>query len=108
MKKFLRSCNLHFNGPLKDLDEAVKVNYLLIWAGSEGQDIADTFTFTEEEQGTLQAYVSKYEKYVKPRSNFCVARYLLLDCSQRSDEAADVYMKCLKELLSQCLNVTMM
>ena len=102
MRKFLRSCNLHFNGPLKDLAEAVQINYLLIWAGSEGQDIADTFTFTTAEQGKLQSYISKFENYVKPRSNFRVARYRLLGCSQQPGEAADVYMKRLKELISQC------
>ena len=102
MRKFLRSCNLHFNGPLKDLEEAVKINYLLIWAGSDGQDIADTFTFAAAEQRTLQSYITRFENYVKPRSNFRVARYRLFGCSQQSDEAADAYMKRIKELISQC------
>ena len=81
MRKFLRSCNLHFNGPLKDLEEAVKINYLLIWAGSDGQDIADTFIFAAAEQRTLQSYITRFENYVRPRSNFRVARYRLFGCS---------------------------
>ena len=102
MRKFLHSCNLHFNGPLEDLAKVVQINYLLIWAGSEGQDIADTFTFTTPEQDTLQSYISKFENYVKPRSNFRVARYRLLGFSQQPGQAVDVYMKCLKEVISQC------
>ena len=102
MKRFLHSCHLDFDGPLKDIEEAVKINYLLIWAGSEGQDIADTFTFAPNQTNRLEDYLSKFASYVKPRSNFCVACFHLLGCQQQPDEAADVYLKHLKELLLQC------
>ena len=90
MRKFLLSCTPHFNDPLRDLDEIVKINYPLIWTGPEGQDIADTFTFTEEKQGTLQAHTSKFEQCIQPFSNFRVARYRLLGCSQQPCEAGDI------------------
>ena len=93
MKKFLRSCRLHFNGPLKDIEDTIKINYLLIWAGSEGQDIADTFTFAPNQDDQLEAYLSKFASYVKPRSNFRVARFRLLGCQQQPDAAADGYLK---------------
>ena len=102
MKRFLRSCHLHFDGPLKDIEEAVKINYLLIWAGSEGQDITDTFTFAPNQTNRLEDYLSTFASYVKPRSNFRVARFCLLGCQQQPDEAADVYLKRLKELLLEC------
>ena len=102
MRKFLRACQLHFDGPLRDVDEAVKVTYLKLWSGSEGQDIADTFVIADGEKKTLKPWIEHFKAYVKPRSNFRVARFRLLGSSQRPDEPADAYVKRLKELIAQC------
>ena len=96
MRKFLRACQLHFDGPLRDVDEAVKVTYLKLWSDSEGQDIAD------EEKKTLKPWIEHFKTYVKPRSNFRVARFRLLGSSQHPDEPVDAYVKRLKELIAQC------
>ncbi len=92
MSKFIRSCHLHFAGPLQGKEEAVKMNYLLIWSGTDGQDIADTFVFANNGEKTLENPFIKFEAYVKPRSNISVARYELLLCHQQPDEAADAYL----------------
>ena len=102
MRKFLRACQLHFDGPLRGVDESVKVAYLKLWSGSEGQDIADTFVIPEAEKTTLQPWFDNFTSYVKPRSNFRVARFRLLGSSQRADEPADAFLKRLKELIAQC------
>lgn len=102
MRKFLRACRLHFDGPLRDVDEAVKVTYLKLWSGTEGQDIADTFLIPEDKKDMLQPWFDHFTNYVKPRSNFRVARFRLLGSSQRPDEPADSFLKRLKELIAQC------
>ena len=102
MRKFLRACQLHFDGPLRDVDEAVKVTYLKLWSGSEGQDIADTFSIPKDQRNKLQPWLDQFQNYVKPRSNFRVARFRLLGSSQRPDEPVDAYLKRLKELIAQC------
>ncbi len=101
-RKFYRSCKLHFDGPLHDVDEAKKITYLLLWAGTEGQDIADTFSIPEDQQNRLQPLVDEFQRYVRPRSNFRVARFRLLGSSQRPDESADAFVKRLKTVIADC------
>ena len=102
MRKFLRACQLHFDGPLHDVSETVKVNYLLLWSGSTGQDIADTFEIAEEDEGKLAPYIAGFASYAKPRSNFRVARFRLLGSAQQPGESVDSYVKNLRQLLAQC------
>ena len=102
MRRFFRSCNLHFDGPLKKLTEDVKIKYLLIWSGTEGQDIADQFDIDEADAGKLQVYLDNFKNYASPRSNFRVARYKLLSCKQTPGEPSDSYLKRLGELIIQC------
>ena len=41
LRKFKRTCEYIFNGPLATQDEAVKVKYLMLWVGEEDRDIRD-------------------------------------------------------------------
>lgn len=70
MRKFLCTCRLHFDCPLRDVGEAVKVTYLKLWSGSEGQDIADTFLIPGDKKDTLQPWFEHFMSYVKTGSNF--------------------------------------
>lgn len=91
--RFVRQVMLHFNGPLKDVSEDVKVNYLLLWSGIEGQDLSDTFQFEESETRNVENYIKKFRAYIEPRSNFRVSRYQLLQCRQQPDEPAHAFLK---------------
>ena len=48
-RKFKRHCETVLAGPLIDQDEEVKVNYLKLFLGDEGQDIIDGFNLSAEE-----------------------------------------------------------
>ena len=48
MEKFIRQAKLHFSGPLKDISDDVKISYLLICSGDEGQRISDTSVFDND------------------------------------------------------------
>ena len=101
-RKFKTLCQLMFEGPLAEKSEEVKINYLLIWAGEEGQEIASTWKLTNEEKKKLQSYWTRFERYVKPKSNFRLARYQLRVLKQGPDEAVDVFMKKARLLVNEC------
>ncbi len=101
-RKFKNLCELMFEGPLADKTEAVKIRYLLIWAGEEGQELASTWKLTNEEKKLLETYWTKFEQYVKPKSNFRLARYKLRTLKQDPSEAVDVFMKKARILVNEC------
>ena len=41
LRKFKRTCEFIFNGPLSDKDETIKVQYLMLWVGETGRDIRE-------------------------------------------------------------------
>ena len=40
--------------------------------------------------------------YVKPKSNFRIARYKLRECKQTDSEPVDVFVKRLRTILAEC------
>lgn len=48
MNKFLHQVQIHFNGPLNCISNDVKVNYLLLYAADDVQEIGETFDFSKE------------------------------------------------------------
>lgn len=61
---------------MKAKSEEQMCNYLMIWVGEKGQDSYNTWTLTEKEIKLLTTYYSKFEDYVKPKSNIVFARYI--------------------------------
>jgi len=64
-----------FTGPLKAKSEPEKYAYLMTWAGEKGRNIYSTWNLTEEQVKLLESYYTKFEEYVKPRSNVIYNRY---------------------------------
>lgn len=61
---------------MKAKSEEQMCNYLMIWVGEKGRDIYNTWTLTDEEIKLLATYYSKFEDYVKPKSNIVFAHYI--------------------------------
>ena len=74
-KAFRQHCEFTFGGPRKRKSEEEKCNYLMILIGDKGRDIYNTWELTAEEAKKLDTYYTKYETYVKPKSNKLFARY---------------------------------
>ena len=102
MDRFIRQVRLHFDGPMRGVDDDIKLRYLLLWTGVEGQEISDTFSFRDDEERTVEAYIAHFKQYVSPRSNFRVARHELLQCRQSPDESAHSFLKRLRQIAKQC------
>ena len=52
LRKFRRTCQYIFDGPLAEKDEKIKVQilqYLMLWVGEEGRDICDGWGLSAEE-----------------------------------------------------------
>ena len=99
---FKTLCELYFEGPLSAMSEARKIRYLLIWTGQEGRDIVKSWELSDEEKDSLQTHWDKFESYVKPHSNFRVARYKLRNMRQEPNEPVDAFVKRIKLVCADC------
>ena len=101
-RKFKRSVEFIFNGPLKDESEDVKVQYLLMWVGPDGADIRDGWQLSSADSVKLDIHWSKFDAYVKPKSTFRVARFQLHALKQGMNETIDAFLTRTKVILSKC------
>ena len=65
-RKFKRSCEFIFKGPLKEEPRDVQVQYLMMWVGPEGADIRDGWQLSDADLENLQLHWTKFDSYVKP------------------------------------------
>ena len=101
-KQFREMCELMLDGPLDDLSEERKVKYVLLWAGEEGRELAATWNLSAADAKKLTSYWEKYEAYVKPKSNFRIARYKLRACKQEPNETVDSFVKRIRVIAAEC------
>ena len=83
----------HFDGPLAEKTEAVKVKYLLFWSGEEGIEVSSTWDLSDIESNTLSVYWDRFGKYVAPKSNFRIARFKLRYMKQDNGESVKTCVK---------------
>ena len=82
---FKQKCQLIFDGPLADKDEAYKVRMLLLWCEDKGLEIYNTATWANDgDRLRLVPVWEKLEAFVKPRSNQILARFQLR-CLKQDD-----------------------
>ena len=75
-QKFKQKCQLIFDGPLAERDEALKVRMLLLWCDDKGLEIHNTPTWTNHRDVLRLVPVwEKLETYVTPRSNIIISRF---------------------------------
>ena len=101
-KLFKQKCNLIFDGPLAEKDEAYKVRMLLLWIDDKGLEIYNAHDFpTAAAQLVLANVWTVLEAYVKPRSNKVLASYQLR-CLKQDDLTFDEFQTKAKLLLAEC------
>ena len=82
-KLFKQKCNLIFDGPLEDTDEAKKVKLLLLWIGDKGLEIYNAASWDNAaHKDQLKPVFTKLEEYTKPQSNQILARFQLRSLKQ--------------------------
>jgi len=100
--KFKELCLLLFNGPLADINEERQVNYLLLWVGDEGRELATSWNLPDADRKRLKSYWDRYEKFVKPKSNFRIARFKLQGAKQSEGKSVDQFVKRIRLIASEC------
>ena len=75
-KLFKQKCELIFEGPLYDTEEARKLRLMLLWIDDKGLEIYNAATFDNpEDRLKLEPVFKKLETYCKPQSNQIIVRY---------------------------------
>ena len=92
-KAFKQHCEFTFGGPLKQKNEEVKCNYLMLWVGDKGREIYSTWELGPDEAKKLKTYYTKYEAYVKSKFHQKV---------QQEGESFEQFLTDLKLLVKDC------
>ena len=101
-KAFKQHCEFTFGGPLKQKSEEVKCNYQMLWIRDKGLEIYSAWELRAEEAKKLNTYYTKYEAYVKPKSNRVFARYKFHQKVQQEGESFAQFLADLKLLVQDC------
>ena len=54
LRRFRRTCEYIFDGPMVEATEITKVQYLMLWVGEEGRDVRDGLTLTDAQKKKLK------------------------------------------------------
>jgi transposase InsO family protein len=101
-ENFKDVCTLIFEGPLDDVSEERQVRYLKLWSGEEGRALIKTWALSVADAKKLENYWAKFKDYVKPKSNFRVARFKLRSYRQSDSEPVDSFVKRLRTIIAEC------
>ena len=91
-KAFKSHAKFMFGGPLQKQTEAVKCNYLMIWAGEKGRAIFSTWIIADDEKSKLKTYFDKFESFCKPKSNVIYSRFMLKSRVQQEGESFEHFV----------------
>ena len=64
LRKFRRTCEYIFDGPLANKDNTVKVQYLMLWVGEDGRDIRDGWGLAVDDKTLLAPHWKGFEDHV--------------------------------------------
>ena len=89
-----------FKGPLSEVSEAVKCNYMIYWSGDHGMDLVDKWTtegkINDGNKETLNTYWTKFEEYIHPQTNQLIAVVELKQLFQGTMSLEDSHTKAMR------------
>ena len=66
-RKWKKQLEVLFKGPLSELTDAVKCNYVIYWSGDQGMDLVDKWTtersINDGNKNNLKTYWDNFEEY---------------------------------------------
>ena len=64
-------------GPLSEVTETIKCNYVIYWSGDHGMDLVDKWTaeakINDGNKNLLATYWKQFEEYIHPQTNQLLA-----------------------------------
>ena len=95
--KWKKRLEILFKGPLSELTDAVKCNYIIYWSGDHGMDLADKWTtekaITDGNKNNQKKYWDKFEEYIHPNMNKLIAVVELKQLFQGTMSLEDFHTK---------------
>ena len=89
-----------FKGPLNEVTEAVKCNYVIYWSGYHGMDLVDKWTtegkINDGNKEMLNTYWTKFEEYIHPQMNRLIAVVELKQLFQDTMSLEDFHTKAMR------------
>ena len=101
-RRFEQHAQLMFAGPLKKTGGDERAAYLLIWLGSEGREIFNSWNCTDEEGQNVKFLCEQFKKHFEPQKNALFSRYLFQSRSQKDDEPFSSFATDLRNLVKDC------
>ena len=101
-RKFQQHCELMFNGPLKKTSKEERAAYLLIWVGTEGREIFNSWTITAEQGQDYVFLFDQFRRHSAPQTNTVFSRYVFQTRNQREDEPFSSFVTDLRVLVKDC------
>ena len=77
-RKWKKHLEVLFKGPLSELTDAVKCNYIIYWSGDHGMDLVDKWisekSINDGNKNNLgQTCWEKFDEYIHPKTNKLIA-----------------------------------
>ena len=101
-RRFRTMTEIILEGPYKDLSEEAKVGCVVNWMGIQGAELRSTWTMDDDERKGVKFHLDKYEQYMKPQSNFRLARFKFRQKLQRSDQTIESFVADLRIAIKEC------
>lgn len=74
----------------------------MIWLGEKRREVYGTWTLTDDERKSLDTVYTKFETYVKPKSNVIFSTYKFQCKKQGEQETCEQFITDLKVLAKDC------
>ena len=99
-RKWKKSVEVLFKGPLSLVNDAVKCNYIIYWSGDHGMDLVGKWTnenkINDGNKDTIQTYWTHFEEYIHPQTNKLLAVVELKHLFQGTMSSEDFHTKALR------------
>ncbi|XP_063953999.1 uncharacterized protein K02A2.6-like [Lytechinus pictus] len=97
---FKQQCELYFS--VKNVREEKQVDHILLFMGTPGLRMYNSWDLAERDRKNIAVVWNRFEKQLKPKSNFRVARLYLQRFRQQESETADSFVSKLKLHAQTC------
>ena len=101
LRRFAIMTELILEGPYKDLSDEAKVGCVINWMGIQGAELRSTWTMDEDERKNMKFHLDKYELYMKPQSNFRLARFRFRQKVQKADQTIESFVADLRTAVKE-------
>ena len=99
-RKWKKNVEFLFKGPLNNINDAFKCNYIIYWSGEIGMELVDKWEIEgkihDGNRNTINRYFDLFEEHIAPKSNSLIIVVELKRLFQDSMSLEDFHTKALR------------